>query len=148
MCSNPLGGRLLSDRQLREVGREYVETVWPFARDWILAALERGDGEWDEGSLLGALVSGDLRLLVAVENVVRGVLVCQLCDGPLEREAHVLYAAGAAFTCDAAWIEARLSEWAKANGAGVLQAYGRPALVRVLAKSGWQEKYRVVRKRI
>lgn len=133
---------------LREVAALHVASVWPFAREWVQTAMEHGDGEWDEKCLRDRLDCGNLRLLLAIEGVVRGVLVCQICDGPKQREAHVLYAAGPSFTLDKDWVEKELVEWAKANRAEVLQAFARPAVSRLLSANGWKETYRVVRKRL
>lgn len=115
----------------------YVNQVWPQVEDYINDALILGDpGEalYNLPHIQGYVASGEWLLLVAVDeqNVIHGAMTVSFQNYPLHRVAFITAVGGKFILTDNMYEQLRAL--LKFKGATMIQAYGRPSMVRLLRK--------------
>ena len=115
----------------------YVNQVWPNIESHINEALVLGStGEplYNLHHVRGYVTSGEWLLLVAVDeqNEIHGAMTISFQNYPLHRVAFVT-AVGGKFILTGEMYE-QLAAILKFKGATMIQAYGRPSMVRLLKR--------------
>ena len=115
----------------------YVHQTWPLVEDYINSALmTEYDGEalYDIRNVKAYVASGEWLLCVAVDehNKIHGAGTIVFTNYPNHRVAFVT-TVGGRLVCNRDTVE-QIKNIARANGATVLQALGRPSIVRLWRK--------------
>lgn len=131
---------------VQPVGVEYANQTWPLVERFIADAMERGGQfpDWASNYTVAQIqtfvTSGAWLLLVAVdaENDIYGACTVSFINYPLHRVAFITAAGGVMIT-DASVMQ-QLSQVLRAHGATKIQAYVRPAMLRLLRRRGFQPR--------
>ena len=115
----------------------YVNQVWPQIETYINDALMLGDaGEplYNLHHIQSYVTSGEWLLLVAIDdqNNIHGAMTISFQNFPLHRVAFIT-AVGGKFILTNEMYE-QLQAVLKFKGATMIQAYGRPSMVRLLKR--------------
>ncbi len=115
----------------------YVNQVWPQIEAYINDALMLGDaGEplYNLHHIQSYVTSGEWLLLVAIDdqNNIHGAMTISFQNFPLHRVAFIT-AVGGKFILTNEMYE-QLQAVLKFKGATMIQAYGRPSMVRLLKR--------------
>lgn len=133
---------------LRPVALEHVHITWPLVKHYIEAGLtvgEIGETYVTIDHMQAKVTSGQTMLCVFVDdadNTIHGALTLAFYNEPLHRIALVS-AFGGRLTCNASTVE-QVKAIARMNGATIIQAYGRPSIVRLLRKYKFKPTYTTV----
>ena len=120
--------------KVQRVPLDFIHQTWPLVEGYINSALvTEFDGEalYDINNVRGYVASGEWVLCVAVDenNNILGAGTIAFSNYPLHRVAFVT-TVGGRLICNRETVE-QVKNIAKANGATVLQALGRPSIVRL-----------------
>ena len=123
--------------KVQQVPQQFIHQTWPLVEGYINSALiTEFDGEslYDINNVRGYVASGEWVLCVAVDenNNILGAGTIAFSNYPLHRVAFVT-TVGGRLVCNKDTVE-QFKNIAKANGATVLQALGRPSIVRLWRK--------------
>ena len=115
----------------------YINQVWPRVSDYINEALMVGsEGEplYNLHHVQAYVTSGEWLLLVAVDeqNEIHGAMTVSLQNYPLHRVAFIT-TVGGKFILTQDMYE-QLAAILRFKGATMIQAYGRPSMVRLLKR--------------
>jgi len=115
----------------------YVNITWPLVNCYLNDALMLGDeGEplYNLHHIQGYVTSGEWLLLVAIDeqNEIHGAMTVSFKNYPLHRVAFIT-AVGGKFILTKDMYE-QLAAILKFKGATMIQAYGRPSMVRLLKR--------------
>lgn len=132
---------------VQPVPLEFTNQTWPLVEHYIAAALEEGDlGEpmYNLSHVRGYVTSGAWLLLVAVDenNNIRGAGTVSFSNHPLHRVAFVT-AVGGKLISNRDTVE-QLKVILKQNGATILQAFGRPSIVRLWRRYNFESRNTLV----
>ena len=123
--------------KIQPVPLEFVNQSWPLVEKYINSALItdfEGESLYDLHHVQSYVTSGKWLLCVAVDanNVVHGAATIAFENHPLHRVAFVT-TVGGKLVCSRDTVE-QIKNIARLNGATVLQALGRPSIVRLWRK--------------
>lgn len=126
---------------------QYFHQTWPMVEKFIADAIEQGDpGEplYNLEHIKGYIVSGSWLLLVAVDenNDIHGAGTVSFANHPLHRVAFVT-TIGGKLIANRDTI-AQLKVILKQNGATILQAFGRPSIVRLWRRYNFESRNTLV----
>ena len=115
----------------------YVHQVWPMVEGYINDALvlgEAGEALYNLHHIQAYVASGEWLLLVAVDeqNVIHGAMTISFSNYPLHRVACITTVGGKHILSEDMWEQ--LKNIVKLKGATMIQAYGRPSMVRLLKR--------------
>lgn len=115
----------------------YVNQVWPQIEAYINDALMLGDaGEplYNLHHIQSYVTSGEWLLLVAIDdhNNIHGAMTISFQNFPLHRVAFITAVGGKFILTDDMYEQ--LQAVLKFKGATMIQAYGRPSMVRLLKR--------------
>jgi hypothetical protein len=132
---------------VQPVPLEFTNQTWPLVEHHIAAALEEGDlGEpmYNLNHIRGYVTSGAWLLLVAVDenNNIHGAGIISFSNHPLHRVAFVT-AIGGKLISNRDTVE-QLKVILKQNGATILQAFGRPSIVRLWRRYNFESRNTLV----
>jgi hypothetical protein len=132
---------------VQPVPLEFTNQTWPLVEHYIAAALEEGDlGEpmYNLNHVRGYVTSGAWLLLVAVDenNNIHGAGTVSFSNHPLHRVAFVT-AIGGKLISNRDTVE-QLKVILKQNGATILQAFGRPSIVRLWRRYNFESRNTLV----
>lgn len=121
---------------------EHVDIVWPELRPLIERALERGQGdETDESIVRTQLKSGESQLWVVTnEGQVEAATVVSVMDSPKTRKLSIEILAGENMPAWVELLEGVMLRFKESLGASCIEASCRPGLARQLRKRGWMQK--------
>jgi len=132
---------------IQPVPLEFTNQTWPLVEHYIAAALEEGDlGEpmYNLNHVRGYVTSGAWLLLVAVDenNDIHGAGTVSFSNHPLHRVAFVTTVGGKLIS-NRDTVE-QLKAILKQNGATILQAFGRPSIVRLWRRYNFESRNTLV----
>jgi len=132
---------------VQPVPLEFTNQTWPLVEHYIAAALEEGDlGEpmYNLNHVRGYVTSGAWLLLVAVDenNDIHGAGTVSFSNHPLHRVAFVT-AVGGKLISNRDTVT-QVKSIAKQNGATILQAFGRPSIVRLWRRYNFESRNTLV----
>ena len=115
----------------------YINQVWPQIEVYINDALMLGDaGEplYNLHHIQSYVTSGEWLLLVAIDdqNNIHGAMTISFQNFPLHRVAFITTVGGKFILTDEMYEQ--LQAVLKFKGATMIQAYGRPSMVRLLKR--------------
>ena len=115
----------------------YVNQVWPQIESYINDALMLGDaGEplYNLHHIQSYVTSGEWLLLVAIDDQtnIHGAMTISFQNFPLHRVAFITAVGGKFILTDEMYEQ--LQAVLKFKGATMIQAYGRPSMVRLLKR--------------
>lgn len=115
----------------------FVNQVWPMVEGYINDALvlgEAGEPLYNLHHVQNYVTSGDWLLLVAVDdqNTIHGAMTVSFSNYPLHRVAYITTVGGKHILSAQMWNQ--LQAILKLKGATMIQAYGRPSMVRLLKR--------------
>lgn len=124
-----------------------LREMWPVARGYILQAVERSAGEYDEASLYEALTNRSMQLwlLWEKEGGLLGAAITQVVNFPTRKVAEVVLAGGRDIHLWADQLEV-VEAWARSVGADELRFLGRVGLDKVVREQGYVRAYTVFSK--
>lgn len=136
--------------QIQPVGQNYVSQVWPTVEKFLVDALVKDNGspEWSEcyniHHVQGFLTSGQWILLVAVDenNQIHGAATVSFANYPMQRVAFITLIGGHLVSSPDTFEQLRAL--LKSYGATKLQGYGRPAIVRLWKRYGFEPRTTLV----
>jgi len=133
--------------KVQPVPIQYVNQTWPMVERFIASALEDGElGEpmYNLDHVRGYVTSGAWLLLVAVDenNDIHGAGTISFANHPLHRVAFVT-AVGGKLISSKDTVE-QVKNIARQNGATVLQAFGRPSIVRLWRRYNFESRNTLV----
>jgi hypothetical protein len=132
---------------VQPVPLEFTNQTWPLVEHYIAAALEEGDLEepmYNLNHIRGYVTSGAWLLLVAVDenNNIHGAGTISFSNHPLHRVAFVT-AVGGKLISNRDTVT-QVKSIAKQNGATILQAFGRPSIVRLWRRYNFESRNTLV----
>lgn len=135
---------------VRPVEVNYVAQVWPFVEPFLNDALTKGDDapEWSScyniHHVQGFITSGQWLLLVATDenNEIHGAATVSFSNYPMNRVAFITLIGGHLVSNDETFEQ--LKALLKGYGATKLQGYGRPAIVRLWKRYGFEPRTTLV----
>ncbi len=102
--------------------------VWPQVEAWIVAAIERNQGDENTLDVLIALARGIYLLFVEPGKFAA---VVQIQHFPAQKVGTIVYFGGRGLDDIKAGFEAG-KQWGRENGINVVRTYGRPGWERVI----------------
>ena len=132
---------------VRPVPLEYVQVTWPLVEHFIASAFEEGDPSeplYNMHHVRGYVTSGAWLLLVAVDenNDIHGAATVSFMNHPLHRVAFVTAIGGKLISNKDTVTQ--LKAIMKQNGATILQAFGRPSIVRLWRRYNFESRNTLV----
>jgi hypothetical protein len=135
---------------VRPVETNYVAQIWPTVEKFLLDALVKDNGtpDWSEcyniHHVQGFITSGQWVLLVAAdeENNIHGAATVSFANYPMQRVAFITLIGGHLISNDETFEQ--LCNLLKLYGATKLQGYGRPAIVRLWKRYGFEPRTTLV----
>lgn len=132
---------------IKPVPLEYANTTWPLVESYINAALVEGDPSeplYNLHHVQSYVTSGAWLLCVAVDenNQIHGAGTISFANNPLHRVAFVT-TVGGRLICNKDTVE-QVKSIARQNGASILQAYGRPSIVRLWRRYNFESRNTLV----
>lgn len=135
---------------VRPVEVNYVAQIWPVVGKFLEDALTKGDEspEWSScyniHHVQGFISSGQWLLLVAVdeENNIQGAATVSFANYPMNRVAFITLIGGHLVSNEDTFNQ--LKVLLKSYGATKLQGYGRPAIVRLWKRYGFEPRTTLV----
>lgn len=133
--------------RIQPVSLEYVNQTWPLVEGYIASALDDGDlGEalYNLHHIRGYVTSGAWLLCVAVDenNTIHGAGTISFINHPIHRVAFVTTVGGRLIS-NRDTVE-QVKNIARVNGATVLQAFGRPSIVRLWRRYNFESRNTLV----
>jgi len=107
-------------------------------KDWIEAALDKGEGTHDFWDIVDGVYSGHMQLWPCA----KGCLVTEIVVFPKRKILNVFLGGGD--LDELAGMHEEIIEWAKSKGCDGASINGRPGWVRAFKKYGWKEIQRTV----
>ena len=116
---------------------QHIHQVWPMVEGYINDALvlgEAGEPLYNLHHVQAYVASGEWLLLVAVDeqNTIHGAMTVAFSNYPLHRVACITTVGGKHILSADMWEQ--LKNIVKLKGATMIQAYGRPSMVRLLKR--------------
>lgn len=135
---------------IRPVEANYVAQVWPMVESFLQDALTKDSDvpEWSAcyniHHIQGFVTSGAWLLLVAVdeENKVHGAATVSFANYPMARVAFITLIGGHLVSSPETFDQLKLL--LKGYGATKIQGYGRPAIVRLWKRYGFEPRTTLV----
>jgi hypothetical protein len=128
---------------------ELLALVWPRVSGLIQLALDEGWGEMNLGDVWEHLQSGNMQMLVALdEEKILAALVTQVVDYTRRRALRVVFAGGEGLDQWVGEVDEMLVKGAKAIGANGIEICGRAGWARALRGLDYRPKYTTVVKEI
>lgn len=128
---------------IQAVAPQYVAQLWPRVEPFIASAEKHSGGDYTLDQIRMYLNMGMWWLVVAVEDQqIKGAMTGTFVSYPNDRVAYIT-ATGGDGICTEDTLR-QLREILKAQGATKIQAGGREAMVRMLRKLGFNQRYTVV----
>jgi hypothetical protein len=133
---------------VRPVDVNYIAQTWHLVESYIADAHKHGGGDYTLDQIRMYLATGTWLLLVATdeENKIHGAMTVSFLNYPNDRVAFVTTTGGKTICSEDTLLQ--LKELLKGMGATKIQAAGRPSMVRLLGRLGFNERYMVVETRI
>ena len=130
--------------KIRSVAQQFIAQTWPMVEGFIAKAMKFSGGDYNLDQIRIYLSQGTWLLLVAVddENKVHGAMTVSFMNYPNDRVAYVTSMGGKGI-CTADALD-QMKSIVSAMGATKVQAGGRPAIVRMLGRLGFNQRYTVV----
>lgn len=133
--------------KVQPVPIEFVNATWPLVEHYIASAFEQGDPSeplYNLHHVRAYVSSGQWLLVVAVDenNQIHGAATVSFYNHPLHRVAFVT-AIGGRLVSNKNTID-QLKSIARQNGASILQAYGRPSIVRLWRRYNFESRNTLV----
>ena len=135
---------------VQPVGANYVAQVWPKVEQFLVDALTKDNDapDWSEcyniHHVQGFLASGQWVLLVAADenNDIHGAATVSFANYPMQRVAFITLIGGHLVSSPETFEQLRAL--LKGYGATKLQGYGRPAIVRLWKRYGFEPRTTLV----
>lgn len=135
---------------VRPVEVNYVAQIWPLVKTFLEDALNKNNEapDWSEcyniHHVQGFITSGQWMLLVAAdkENNIHGAATVSFANYPMQRVAFITLIGGRLVSSDETFEQLR--NLLKLYGATKLQGYGRPAIVRLWKRYGFEPRTTLV----
>lgn len=133
---------------VRPVDVNYIAQSWGLVEGYIAEAHKHGGGDYTLDQIRMYLAMGAWVLFVATdeENNLHGAMTVSFINYPNDRIAFVTSTGGKTI-CNADTL-GQLKALLQGMGATKIQAAGRAAVVRMLGKLGFKERYMVVETKI
>lgn len=133
--------------KIQPVPLEYVHQTWPMIEGYIASALDEGDSSeplYNLQHIRGYVTSGTWLLCVAVDeyNHICGAGTISFANHPLHRVAFVTTVGGRLISNRDTVEQVKII--ARQNGATVLQAFGRPSIVRLWRRYNFESRNTLV----
>ena len=135
---------------VRPVEVNYASQVWPMVKSFLEDALSKDNDapEWSDcyniHHVQGFITSGQWLLLVAVDenNTIHGAATVSFANYPMNRVAFITLIGGHLVSNPETFEQLRAL--LKGYGATKLQGYGRPAIVRLWKRYGFEPRTTLV----
>jgi hypothetical protein len=135
---------------VRPVEVNFISQVWPTVAPFLEDALTKGSDapDWSDcyniHHVQGFLISGQWTLLVAVdeEGQIHGAATVSFSNYPMNRVAFITLIGGHLVSNENTFEQ--LKNLLKFYGATKLQGYGRPAIVRLWKRYGFEPRTTLV----
>ena len=130
---------------IRPVSVQYVNQTWPLVEKYIAESQEHGGGgDYTLDNVKVYLSSGMWILVVAVDEqgVIHGAMTLTFINYPNDRVAFVTSTGGKLIINRGSL--AQLKSIVKQMGATKLQAAVRPSMERLLSRTGFYGRYKIV----
>lgn len=133
---------------VKPVPPEYVAQVWPHIAGFIAKALEHSGGDYTLDQVRLQLMHGHWALLVSAdeEGKIYGAMTVSFMNYPNDRVAFITATGGRGICTADALIQ--MKTIVASMGATKVQAGARPAMVRMLSRLGFSQRYMVVEAKI
>lgn len=133
---------------VKPVPQEFIAQIWPKVEGYITKALKYSGDDYTIDQVRLYLSSGNWLLLVSVDdqNTVHGAMTVSFTNYPNDRIAFVTTTGGRGI-CTANAL-AEMKNIVASMGATKVQAGARPAMVRMLSRLGFNQRYMVVEAKI
>lgn len=136
--------------KIRPVDVNYVAQVWPSVSQFLEEALTKDNDapDWSEcyniHHVQGFVTTGQWLLLVAADenNVIHGAATVSFANYPLARVAFITLIGGRLVSNEDTFEQLRTL--LRGYGATKLQGYGRPAIVRLWKRYGFEPRTTLV----
>lgn len=138
----------MPDRKLevKRVDRRLIDQVWGQLAPFLLAGLEKCNGEIDISQLRAAVVRGDVEVFsVHCEAGLVGAVAIEFINFPNYRVAHVVSIGGRHMFANAEGFD-QLKAWVKSMGASYIQGWCNDAVAKLWeSRLGMKKTYTVMR---
>lgn len=130
--------------KIQPVPQHFIAQTWPHVERFIAKTMKFSGGDYSLDQIKMYLSQGTWLLLVAVDedNSIQGAMTVSFLNYPNDRVAYVTTTGGKGI-CTADALE-QMKSIVSSMGATKVQAGGRPAIVRMLSRLGFSQRYTVV----
>lgn len=140
--------------KIQPVPLEFVVQTWPYVEGFLHAGLTEEDDtpedmvSYNIDHVRGFVTSGNWQLLVATDkdNKIVGAATVAYANYPLHRAALVTLVGGKFISSKDVFRQ--LSDILRANGATKIQGFGRPSIVRLWRRLGFEPRVTLVEVKI
>jgi hypothetical protein len=130
--------------KIQPVPQHFIAQTWSAVEPFIAKAMKFSGGDYSLDQIKMYLSQGTWLLLVAVDddNSIHGAMTISFINYPNDRVAYVTTTGGKGI-CTADALN-QMKSIVSSMGATKVQAGGRPAIVRMLSRLGFNQRYTVV----
>jgi hypothetical protein len=130
--------------KIQHVPVQFAAQTWDLVRDFLAESQAQSKEDYTLDQIKMYVLTGGWLLLVATddENKIHGAMTVEFFNRPNHRVAFVT-GTGGKFIIDGSTFK-QLEDVCRANGATTIECAARDSVSRLLARFGFEEKYRIL----
>tara|TARA_R110002126_G_scaffold228137_2_gene372635 strand:- start:154 stop:561 length:408 start_codon:yes stop_codon:yes gene_type:complete len=130
--------------KIQHVPVQFAAQTWDLVRDFLAESQAHSKEDYTLDQIKMYVLTGGWLLLVATddENKIHGAMTVEFFNRPNHRVAFVT-GTGGKFIIDGSTFK-QLEDVCRANGATTIECAARDSVSRLLARFGFEEKYRIL----
>lgn len=133
---------------IRPISTQYISQIWPLVEKYIAAAEEFAGEDYTVAQIKVYLTAGQWVLIVAVDEqgAIHGAMTITFINYPNDRVAFVTSTGGKLIIKEDSLTQ--LKTIVQQMGATKIQAAVRPSMAKLLSRTGFYERYKIVETKI
>ena len=130
--------------KIQHVPVQYAAQTWDLVRDFLAESQQYAQGDYTLDQIQMYVCTGQWLLLVATddEQKIHGAMTVEFVNKPTKRVAFVT-GTGGKFIINAETFK-QLEDICRVNGATAIECAARDSVAKLLARFGFEEKYRIL----
>ena len=130
--------------KIQHVPTQYTAQIWDLVNEFLSESQVHSRGDYTLDQIKLFVLTGQWLLLVAVddEQKIRGAMTVEFANRPNHRVAFIT-GTGGKFIINAETFK-QLENVCKENGATIIECAARDSVAKLLARFGFEEKYRIL----
>lgn len=130
--------------KIQHVPVQYAAQTWGLVRDFLAESQQYAQGDYTLDQIQMYVCTGQWLLLVATddEQKIHGAMTVEFLNKPTKRVAFVTGTGGKFIINDGTFKQ--LEDICRMNGATAIECAARDSVAKLLARFGFEEKYRIL----